>query len=94
VTGGHAVDRRVDLDPMVDDRGDQFAGQFGRHWIAFRLGQMALEDGLGRALPEVRLEDRGQREATPPRTTSLSAAPSAADPSASALGVSLRHHRR
>ena len=80
MTGGHAVDRRVDLDPMVDDRGDQFAGQFGRHWIAIRLGQMALEDGLRGPLPEVRLEDRRQRQST--------------SGASSALPVSLRRHRR
>ena len=60
-------------------RGDQFAGQAGRVFVAFLLGQVALQHGVGRSLPEVRLEDgrQGQPSAGPP----------AADP------VSPRRHR-
>jgi hypothetical protein len=80
VTGGDAVDRLVDLDTVLDDGGDQFAGQIGCHRITFRVGEMALQDGLGGSLAEVGLEDRGEREPAP-------------DPT-SALAVSLRRHRR
>jgi len=80
VTGSDPVDQRVDLDPVADHVRDQFAGQFGRHGIAFRVRQMPLEDRLGGALPEVGLEDRGERQSTPRP--------------ASALAISLRRHRR
>jgi len=40
------------------DRVDELAGQLGGVRIALLLGQVALEDGARRALPEVRLEDR------------------------------------
>jgi hypothetical protein len=63
-----------------DHRIDQLAGQGSGRLVAFRLGQVTLEDGLCGALPEVGLEDRGQREST-------------SRPS-SALAVSLRPHRR
>jgi hypothetical protein len=78
--------RGDDADPGVDrvavsDHGlDQFAGEGGRGLVAFGLGEVALEDGLGCALAEVGLEDRGQREST--------------SRSSSALAVSLRHHPR
>ena len=65
---------------MGDDGFDQLAGERSCGVIAFGLGQMALEDGLGGALAEVGLEDRGQRQST-------------SRPS-SALAISLRHHRR
>ncbi len=80
MTGGDAVDRLVDLDTVSDDGGDQFAGQIGCHRITFRVGEMALQDGLGGSLAEVGLEDRGEREPAPHPT--------------SALAVSLRRHRR
>ena len=80
MTGGDAVDRLVDLDTVSDDGGDQFAGQIGCHRITFRVGEMALQDGLGGSLAEVGLEDRGKREPAPHPT--------------SALAVSLRRHRR
>jgi hypothetical protein len=94
VTRGHAVDRFVDLDAVLDHSGDQLAGEFGGSWIAFRLGQMTLEDGLRGALPEVRLEDRGERESAPNGTAAVPAAVRAAGPSARARVVSLRRHRR
>ena len=65
---------------MADDRADQLAGQLGGGLVALGLGEVALEDRLGGALPEVGLEDGGQREST-------------SRPS-SALLVSLRRHRR
>ena len=65
---------------MTDHGGDQFAGQFGRHGIPLDLGQMPFQDRLGGALPEVSLEDRGERQST----ARASSAPS----------VSLRRHRR
>jgi hypothetical protein len=80
VTRRCPVDQRVDLDPVPDDGSDQFAGEIGGHRIAFRIGEMALEDRLGGPLSEVGLEDRGERES----------AAGAAPP----LAVSLRRHRR
>ena len=80
MTGGDAVDRLVDLDTVSDDGGDQFAGQIGCHRITFRVGEMALQDGLGGSLAEVGLEHGSQGESPP-------------GPS-SALLVSLRRHRR
>ena len=79
--GRDAVDLGVDLVAVRDDRRDQLAGQ-SRPPSRSRsdLGEVALQDGVGRALTEVGLEDRGQREST-------------SRPS-SALPVSLRHHRR
>ena len=64
---------------MLDDRGDEFAGECGRVGVALLLGQVALQDGVGRALAEVRFEDRRQGEP--------SAGPLAAD------AVSPRHRR-
>jgi len=43
---------------VADDPVDELAGERGRCRIALLLGQVSLEDGLGGALPEVRLEDR------------------------------------
>ena len=91
---GDTVDERVDLDPVADHVRDQLASQFGRHGIAFRVRQMSLEDRLGGALSEVGLEDRGERQTTPRRTTSAWVAQRATYASASALAVSLRRHRR
>ena len=65
---------------MGDHGLDQLTGKRRGRLIALGFREMALEDRLGRALTEVRLEDRGQRQSTsrPP----------------SALAVSVRHHRR
>ena len=63
-----------------DDGFDQLAGQGRGGLITLGLREVALEDGVGRALAEVGFEDRGQRQST-------------SRPS-SALAVSLRHHRR
>ena len=94
MTGRRAVDQRIDLDAILDDGGDQFPGQIGRDGIAFRVGQMPLEDRLGGALSEVRLEDRGERESTAGRTTPAAVRPNATTVSAASLAVSLRRHRR
>ena len=64
---------------MGDHGGDEFAGKRRGILIAFLLGQVALEDGIRGALPEIRLEDRRQGQ---PAT-----GPPAADP------VSPRRHR-
>ena len=80
MTRGGPVDHGVDLIAVSDHRRDQFAREFGRHRIAFGLGQVALEDRLRGPLSEVGLEDRGQRE-----PTSRASSP---------LAVSLRRHRR
>ncbi|HET7167977.1 MAG TPA: hypothetical protein VFI69_02130 [Candidatus Limnocylindrales bacterium] len=65
---------------MLDHGCHKLAGQRGRRLVAFRVGQMPLEDRVRGALAEVGLEDRGQREST-------------SRPS-SALAISLRPHRR
>jgi len=59
--GRHLADPSIDRVAVFDDRGDEFAGQRGGRWIALGLSEMPLEDGLSRALPEVGLEDRGER---------------------------------
>ena len=64
---------------MLDDRGHEFAGERRGGRVPLLFGQMAFEDGVGRALAEVRLEDR--RKGEPP------AGPPAADV------VSPRHRR-
>ena len=65
---------------MADDGCDELTRQDRGGLVALRFRQMSLEDGLRRALPEVCLEDGGQRESTsrPPP----------------ALPVSLRHRPR
>jgi hypothetical protein len=77
---GDATDLGVDFITVGDDGFDQLAGKGRGGLIALGFGQVALEDGPGRALAEVGLEDRGQREST-------------SRPS-SALAISLRPHRR
>ena len=91
---GRPIDQRVDLDPVPDHRGDQLAGQIRRHGIAFRVGEMALEDRLGGPLPEVGLEDRGERESTAGRPASAAVAPQPTSAFATRPAVSLRRHRR
>jgi hypothetical protein len=78
--GGDDADPGVDRVAVGDHGVDQLAGEGGRGLIALGFGEVTLEDRLGRALAEVGLEDRGQREST-------------SRPS-SALAISLRHHRR
>ncbi len=59
---------------MFDDRGHEFAGEGGRVLVAFLLGEMAFEHGVGRALTEVRLEDRskGEPPTGPPAADAIS----------------------
>ena len=59
---------------MVDDGSHQLAGQLGGVRVALLLGQVALEDGVGRALTEVRLEDRreGEPATGPPAANAVS----------------------
>ena len=64
---------------MLDDRGHELASQAGGVLVPLLLGEVPLEDGIGGALAEVRLEDR--RESEPPTR------PPAADT------VSPRHRR-
>jgi hypothetical protein len=63
-TGDFGIDR-VAVEHL---RGDQLAGQRGGVVVSFRLGQMALEHRIGRALAEVRLEDgrEGETPSGPP----------------------------
>ena len=55
-------------------RGDQVAGQCGRHRIPLLLGQMAFEDGVRGPLSEVRFEDgrEGQPATGPPAADAVS----------------------
>jgi hypothetical protein len=57
------LDSGVDSIAVGDHRGDDLAGQVGRHRVAFCLGQVPLEDGRRRSLAELRLEDRSERDA-------------------------------
>jgi hypothetical protein len=78
--GGSPGDLGIDRVTVRDDRRDEFASQGGSILVAFLLGQVALEDGVGGALPEVRFEDRREGE------------PATGPPAADA--VSPRRHRR
>jgi hypothetical protein len=64
---------------VFDDCSHELARQRGGVRVTLLLGEVTLEDGIGGALAEVRLEDRRERE--PP------ARPPAAD------AVSPRHRR-
>jgi hypothetical protein len=74
-TGDFGIDR-VTVEHL---RGDQFAGQCGGVVVALRLGQVALQHRIGRALAEVRFEYGRKSQAT--------SGPPTADP------VSPRRHR-
>jgi len=47
---------------MGHHRRNEFAGERGSILIALLLGQVALEDGVRRTLPEICLEDRGESQ--------------------------------
>ena len=53
---------------------DEFTGQGSRIRVAFLLGQVALEDRVGGALPEVRFEHgrEGQPATGPPAANAVS----------------------
>ena len=59
---------------MFDDCGHELARQRGGVRVALLLGEVTLEDGIGGALAEIRLEDRRQREppARPPPADAVS----------------------
>jgi len=94
MTRGCLVDQGIDLVAVADHRGDEFACKSGGDRIAFDVSQVALEDRLGGALSEVGLEDRGERESTPGRTTSVAVGRAATTASGPWSPVSLRRHRR
>jgi hypothetical protein len=54
--------------------GDELAGQRRRLLVALLFGQMAFEDGIGRALSEIRFEDcrEGQPATGPPAANTVS----------------------
>jgi hypothetical protein len=54
---GPTGDLGVDRIAVRHHRGDEFAGQSCGRRVAFVLGQVPLQDGVGGALPEVRFED-------------------------------------
>ena len=64
---------------MSDHAGHEFAGKRRGILVAFLLCEVTLEDRIRGALPEIRLEDRRQGQAT--------TGPPAADP------VTPRRHR-
>jgi hypothetical protein len=72
--GCPSADLGIDRVAVLDDRGHEFAGEGGSVLVAFLLGQMAFEDGVRRALAEVRLEDRREGEAPtgPPAADAVS----------------------
>jgi hypothetical protein len=78
------LDSGVDLDPIRDGRADDRPGQLTGRGIGLDLGQVALQDGRRGPLPEVGLEHRRERDATP--------GPQAPDP-VGALFLSRRRHR-
>ena len=59
---------------MLDDCGHELAGERRRILVAFLLGQVTLEDRVGRALTEIRLEDRreGKPATGPPAANAVS----------------------
>ena len=63
--GRRGLDSRVDLEPIRHDGADDRSGQLARRGIGLHLGQVALEHGARGALPEVRLEHRGEGFAPP-----------------------------
>ena len=58
------LDSGVDLDPVADHDRDDRPSQLAGRGIGFDLGQLAFQDRGCGALPEVGLEDGGQRDAT------------------------------
>jgi hypothetical protein len=72
--GGAATDLGVDRVTMFDDGGDELAGQCRRGLVALLIGQMPLQDGVCRPLPEVRFEDRreGEPATRPPAADTVS----------------------
>jgi hypothetical protein len=73
------ADLGIDRVAVLDDRGHQLTGERRRVLVTFLLGQVPLEDGVGGALAEIRLEDRREGE------------PATGSPAADA--VSPRHRR-
>ena len=69
-----ADDLGVDLGAVGDLGGDKLTGQRRCVGVALRLGQVALEDGVRGALPEVRLEHgrEGQPASGPPAADAVS----------------------
>jgi len=67
-------DLRIDLVAVLDDRGHKLAGERRRIRVAFLLGQVPLEDRVGGALAEIRLEDRreGEPATGPPAANAVS----------------------
>ena len=59
---------------MLDDRGHQLARERRGILVAVLLGEVPLEDGVGGALAEIRLEDRreGEPAARPPAADAVS----------------------
>jgi hypothetical protein len=53
-----ATDLGVDRVTVLDDRRDELTRECGCILVPLLLGQVALEDGVGRSLAEIRLEDR------------------------------------
>jgi hypothetical protein len=63
--GRRTLDSSVDRIPLGDDDLDDRAGQLTRRRVGLGLGELALEDGRGSALAELRLEHRGKGDSPP-----------------------------
>jgi hypothetical protein len=72
------LDSGVDLDPVPDHDGDDRPGQLAGRGVGLDLGQLPFQHRGRGALPEVRLEHRGERH------------PAAGTQRADAVGRSLR----
>ena len=71
---GQPDDLGVDLGAVRHLRLDELAGERGGIRVSLRLREVALEHGIGRPLPEVRLEHggEGQPATRPPATDAVS----------------------
>jgi hypothetical protein len=68
------ADLGVDRVAVLDDSGHQLAREGGGILVAFFLGEVPLEDRVGGALAEIRLEDRreGEPATGPPAADAVS----------------------
>jgi hypothetical protein len=91
--GCEGLDPSVDLDPIQDHRRHDRPGQLAGSGIGLDLGQLALQDRGRGSLPEVRLEDRGERDA-PPRAQAADAVARLRATVSSPRHLSCRRRRR
>jgi len=63
--GCRSLDSGVDVDPILHHRADDSTGELAGCAVGLDLGQVAFEDRRRGALPEIRFEDRRQRDTAP-----------------------------